>query len=108
MDIKTLRLFTDYNRKTNAQMNAILQKLEFSQWNQEFKGYFTSIKSLCNHIYLADFNWLKRFSKLRKFSYIENPLFNQELRFGSTVFETIGEYLEKRRILDDQIGRVRK
>ena len=63
----------------------------------------TLIKSLCNHIYISDFNWLKRFSKLRKFSYVENPLFNQELRFGSTVFEATNEYLDKRRILDDQI-----
>ena len=103
MDIRTLKLFAEYNRKTNSDMDAIIRKLQAHQWNQEFKGYFSSIKSLCNHIYLADFNWLKRFSKLRKFSYIDNSLFNQELGFGSVVFETIEEYLDKRKVLDAQI-----
>ena len=103
MDIRTLKVFAEYNRKTNSDMNAIIQKLQAHQWNQEFKGYFNSIKSLCNHIYLADFNWLKRFSKLRKFSYIDNALFNQELGYGSVVFETIEKYLDKRKVLDAQI-----
>lgn len=103
MDIRTLKLFAEYNRKTNSDMDAIIQKLQAYQWNQEFKGYFNSIRSLCNHIYLADFIWLKRFSKLRKFSYIDNALFNQELHFGSTAFETIGEYLDKRKVLDARI-----
>ena len=103
MEIRTLKLFAEYNRKTNSDMNTIIQNLEPYQWNQEFKAYFNSIKSLCNHIYLADFNWLKRFSKLRKFSYIENALFNQELVYGSVVFETIEEYLDKRKVLDAQM-----
>ena len=103
MDIRTLKIFAEYNRKTNSDMNAIIQKLQAHQWNQEFKGYFNSIKSLCNHIYLADFNWLKRFSKLRKFSYIDNVLFTQDLGFGSVVFETIEEYLDKRKVLDAQM-----
>ncbi len=103
MDIRTLKLFAEYNRRTNSDMNGIIQKLDVSQWNQEFKGYYNSIKSLCNHIYISDFNWLKRFSRLRKFSYMENTLFNQELRFGSIVIETIEDYLEKRKVLDDQI-----
>jgi uncharacterized damage-inducible protein DinB len=103
MDIRTLKLFAEYNRKTNSDMNAIIQKLQAHQWNQEFKGYFNSIKSLCNHIYIADFNWLKRFSRLRKFSYIDNPLFKQELNYGSSVFESIEEYLDKRKVLDAHI-----
>lgn len=106
MDVRTLKLFAEYNRKTNSDMNAVLQGLEPSQWHQECKGgYFSSIQSLCNHVYLADFIWLKRFSRLREFPYIEDPLFKQDLRFGSTAFETTGEYLEKRRVLDDQITR---
>ena len=104
MDTRTLKLFAEYNRKTNSDMNAIIQKLQADQWDQEFKGYFSSIKSLCNHIYLADFNWLKRFSKLRKFSYIDNALFNQELPFSLIAFETIEGYLDKRRVLDAQIS----
>lgn len=103
MDIKTMKLFAEYNRKTNSDMNTFIQRLELSQWNQEFIGFYNSIKSLCNHIYISDFNWLKRFSKLRKFSYIERALFNKELRFGSIVLETIQDYLDERRTLDDQL-----
>jgi uncharacterized damage-inducible protein DinB len=103
MDTRTLKLFAEYNRKVNSDMNTILQKLNASQWNQEFSGYYNSIKSLCNHTYIADFNWLKRFSRLRKFSYIGNPLFNEELRFGSTVFESIEEYLDRRKTMDTHI-----
>ena len=103
MDIRTLKLFADYNRKTNSDMNAIIEKLQAHQWNQEFKGYFNSIKSLCTHVYIADFNWLKRFSKLRQFSYINNALFSQQLAYGSVVFEAVTEYLDKRKVLDAQI-----
>lgn len=100
MEIRTLKVLAQYNRKTNSEMNAIIQDLTPDQWNQEFKGYFSSIKSLCNHIYLADFNWLKRFAKLRKFSYSDHALFNQEWRFGSIVFETVEAYGDRRKALD--------
>lgn len=103
MDIRTLKLLAEYNRKTNSEMNTIIQKLEPSQWNQEFKGYFSSIKSLCNHIYLGDFNWLKRFSKLRTFSYSKKALFNQDLQFVALVFERIDEYSVQREILDHHL-----
>ncbi|HMK65736.1 MAG TPA: DinB family protein, partial [Thermodesulfobacteriota bacterium] len=66
-------------------------------------GYFNSIHSLCNHIYLGDFNWLKRFSKLRPFGYSRQALFNQDLSFTSIVFETIGDYLTKREDLDQYL-----
>jgi uncharacterized damage-inducible protein DinB len=103
MDIRTITLLAEYNRKTNSEMNGIIQKLDVSQWMQTFKGYFSSIHSLCNHIYLADFNWLKRFSKLRPFIYSQQALFNQELPFGSTVFESIKDYLAKREELDQYL-----
>lgn len=103
MDIQTLKLLAEYNKKTNSDMNTLIQKLPASQWNQEFKGYFTSIKSLCNHVYISDFNYLQRFSRLRKFSYIDKELFRQQLQFGSTVFEGVEEYLDKRKGLDVQI-----
>lgn len=103
MDLKTLTLLAEYNRKTNAAMNTIIQKLEPSQWDQEFKGFFNSIHSLCNHIYLGDFNWLKRFAKLRTFAYSQKPLFDQDLRFGTTVIDTVEDYLEKRAVLDQQL-----
>jgi uncharacterized damage-inducible protein DinB len=100
MDLRTLKLLAEYNRKTNKEMNGLIQKLEASQWRQEFKGFFKSIHSLCNHIYLGDFNWLKRFSKLRPFSYIQKEVFNQELPFSVVVFEKVEDYLAKREELD--------
>jgi uncharacterized damage-inducible protein DinB len=103
MDIRTLKLLGEYNRKTNLDMDGFIEKLEVSQWNRQFSGFYDSIKSLCNHIYISDFNWLKRFSKLKRFTFIEDALFSQELRFGSIVFESVKDYLEKRRILDDHI-----
>ena len=42
MDIRTLKLFAEYNRKTNSDMNVIIQKLQASQWNQKFMGYYDS------------------------------------------------------------------
>lgn len=103
MDIQTFKLFAKYNKTTNIEMNNFIQSLNSAQWNQEFDGYFNSIKSICNHLYLSDFNWLKRFSKLRKYLFIENSIFFPDLHFGSTVFETIDDYIMRRKFLDEQI-----
>jgi uncharacterized damage-inducible protein DinB len=104
MDLRTLKLFAEYNRKTNVDMNGFIQKLDGSQWTREFNGaFFPSVKLLCNHIYLADFNWFKRFSGLRKFSVMDNPLFRQQLGFGAVVVDTIEDYLAKRTELDSLI-----
>ncbi|MBA4393012.1 MAG: hypothetical protein C0407_05620 [Desulfobacca sp.] len=100
MDIRTYKLLAEYNQNTNDEMNDIIKTLSDSQWNAEFGGYFSSIKSLCNHLYIGDFNWLKRFSKLRKFEYIENSLFSKEIQFGTIVLTQIGDYLSARRELD--------
>lgn len=102
IDARAFKILAEYNRHANSEMNGIIRNLQPDQWNQEFRGFYNSIKALCNHIYLADFFWLKRFSRLRRFSYIGDELFTQELRFGMIVFETIGEYLEKRQAIDAQ------
>jgi len=101
MDIRTLKLFGEYNRRTNVEMNGFIQKLDVNQWNQAFGGFFKSVRSLCNHIYIADIVWLKRFSNLRKFTVIKNPVFNQALSFGSMVIGTVEDYLGKRKLADD-------
>ena len=96
MDIQTCSLLATYNQATNVQMDLLLSKLDASQWKQGFGGYFKSIKEVCNHIYIADFFWLKRFSKLCSFHYIESPLFNQVLKFGTNPLEELPDYLQKR------------
>jgi uncharacterized damage-inducible protein DinB len=72
VDLQSIKLFAEYNKKVNIEMNKIISELSHVQWEKQFKGYFNSIKSMCNHIYICDFNWLKRFSNLRQFKYIRN------------------------------------
>ncbi len=100
MDVKTCRLLAQYNQTTNLKMNALIRTLSSSQWNQEFGGYFKSIKLLCRHLYIGDFNWLKRLSQLRDFRFIKDPLFDQDLNYSSSPFEDIDDYISKREELD--------
>ena len=103
MDIQTLKIFSEYNKKTNQDMNSIIRTLDTSQWNHEFGGYFNSIKSLCNHIYISDVNWLKRFSKLRELDYIKHSFFAREMKSGAIILNTIAGYETNRNELDDHI-----
>lgn len=100
MDLQTLRLFALYNTKTNAKMNAHLALLREEQWERTFGGLFSSVKSLCNHIYVCDFNWLQRFSGLRPFRYIDRELFKATLRFDTMYLTTVQDYLRLRTELD--------
>jgi uncharacterized damage-inducible protein DinB len=104
MDIKTLELFAHYNSITNIKINEIILALSTEQWEKEFRGYFNSIKSLCNHIYIADFNWLKRFSDLRKFEYIGDVLFQKKINFTEMIVGTIQDFSEMRNELDKKIN----
>ncbi len=103
MDIKTIRLLADYNEKTNNEMNRFISQIDEIQWNHNFKAFYPNIFKLCNHIYIADFNWLKRFSKLRGFRYINDPLFLSEIDYAMDAFETQKEYLSQREFLDKLI-----
>jgi len=103
MDIKTCKLLAQYNQITNQKMNAVIQRLSNTQWNQEFDGYFKSIKQLCNHIYIGDFIWLKRFGLFRDFRFIKNTLFDQNLTYSSIPFENIDDYIFKREELDRKL-----
>ncbi len=103
MNIETLKLFAEYNEISNRKMNEFVSKLSEEQWNRQFGGYFSSVKSLCNHIYISDFNWLKRFSKMHVFNYINEPVFRQDIQFGTIVLETVDVYEAKRKELDAYI-----
>lgn len=105
MDIQTCSLLARYNQHANNEMNLLIAKLESDQWDREFGGYFKSIKELCNHVYLADFNWLKRFGRLRSFDYIKDSLFDRDLAFGTIPLVEIREYLQKREELDMKLIR---
>jgi len=103
MDIQTCKFLAQYNHFANNGMNAFVGKLDDDQWNKDFGGYFKSIKELCNHIYLADFNWLKRFSRLRTFDYIKDSLFDRDLAFGTNPMAEVSDYLQKREALDKKL-----
>ena len=103
MDIQTISLYSDYNEKVNLEMKSLVMKLTDVQWDKEFNGYFKSIHSLCSHLYIGDFNWLKRFSKLRTFEFINNPIFDRNISFDKTIFSNKQEYLSERPLLDKAI-----
>jgi uncharacterized damage-inducible protein DinB len=100
MDIKTIRLLARYNQETNGKMNGFIAQLDEAEWRHEFPAFFPSIFAMCNHLYIADFNWLKRFSGLREFDYITDAVFAGELSFTADAFETRPEYFSKREYLD--------
>ncbi|MEM5789903.1 MAG: DinB family protein, partial [Syntrophobacteraceae bacterium] len=101
MDVEVCRLFARYNRHANKEMNLFIERLDDAQWNREFGGYFKSIKENCNHIYIADFNWLKRFSNLRSFDYIRKPIFERDIAFGTVPLAEVPDYLQKREEMDN-------
>ncbi len=103
MDIKTCMLLAQYNQATNQKMNALIRTLSKAQWEQELGGYFKSIKLVCSHIYISDFNWLKRFRQLKDFRFSKDSLFDQELSYASSPFESMDEYVSKREELDTKL-----
>ena len=103
MDSQTVLLLAKYNKTTNDKMNAYIKKLTDEQWKQEFKTFYKSIKLICNHIYIADFAWLKRLSTLREFKYINDVIFQTNIGFDQVILNGIDNYIEKRNILDDKI-----
>jgi uncharacterized damage-inducible protein DinB len=100
MDIQTIQLLAGYNEKTNGEMNAIVSRMDADQWNHGFNAFFPSIRLICNHIYIADFTWLRRFSLLRDFRYFKDTVFSREISFAEDAFVTREDYLTKRQYLD--------
>ena len=100
MDTKTVKLLAEYNQKTNEKMNRLIERISPAQWDQTFGGYYPNIHALCNHVYIADFNWLKRFGNLREFVYLEDEVFQRQLNQASSAFESQQEYLVGRSDLD--------
>jgi uncharacterized damage-inducible protein DinB len=103
MDTQTAKLFAEYNRTTNQQMNALIARLGPEQWERRFDGYYPTIRALCNHLYVADFIWLKRLAGLRPFRYAEDELFEAQLTLSSSAFSSQDEYLVKRTGLDAKL-----
>jgi len=103
MDIDTIRLLAVYNEKTNSHMNGFISQIDEAGWNHNFNTFFPSIAKICNHIYIADFSWLKRYSSLRPFEYIKDNVFLNEVTFATDAFETQKDYMAKREYIDKLI-----
>lgn len=101
---KTIGLFANYNKTVNQAMNGIIKTLSPDEWNKPLGGFFPSVRSLCSHLYIGDFTWLKRFSRLRSFAVLGGPFFEPSYSFQETLFEDMGEYLAKRPELDAKIA----
>jgi uncharacterized damage-inducible protein DinB len=104
MDKDIFTLFARYNQGVNEKMDALIQTLSGEEWNHEFGGYFKSVRSLCSHLYIADFTWLKRFGALREFQILKSEFFSPALSFKETLFPEKHEYLAKRPELDKKIA----
>ena len=98
-----MRLLASYNEKTNGEMNKLISHMDEAQWNHSFNAFFPNIRKVCNHIYAADFHWLRRFSGLRSFQYIQDKVFLKTVDFATDTFETQKEYLPKREYMDKLI-----
>ena len=103
MDVETLQFYAQYNSDVNRNMDSLIMQLSEDQWNQQFSGYFNSVRSLCNHIYTCDFNWLMRFSLFREFNYPTDTEIPNGLEFGKMQIGNTQDYLNKRVWLDKKI-----
>ncbi|MDR2134219.1 MAG: DinB family protein [Treponema sp.] len=103
MQKDTIVLFVRYNKLANKAMNEIIKTLSPQEWNKPLGGYFPSVRGLCSHLYISDFNWLKRFRNLREFSTLKDPFFDRGYAFKDLLFEDMGEYFSGRSQLDDRL-----
>jgi uncharacterized damage-inducible protein DinB len=104
MQKDTLVLLAKYNKLANEKMDAVIKTLSPQEWDKPLGGYFKSVRGLCSHLYVCDFNWLKRFSRLRDFTVLKEPFFDREpYSFSQVLFEDMGDYLAARPLLDEKI-----
>jgi uncharacterized damage-inducible protein DinB len=104
MQTDSLRILAAYNQEANAKMNGIIKTLNTEEWERSLGAYFPSVRSLCSHTYIADLNWLKRFSRSAcragTFAVFKDPLFSRNYSFKDLLFPGPEEYLESRPVLD--------
>jgi uncharacterized damage-inducible protein DinB len=104
MQKDTFVLLAKYNAAANLAMNGLMDKLNSGEWDAPLGGYFPSVRSLCSHLYICDFNWLKRFSRLRDFAALDTPFFTREpYSFKDVLFDKKDDYQARRPELDGQI-----
>ena len=104
MQKDTFVLWARYNRTVNEKIGEIIRTLAPDEWDRPLGGYFKSIRGICSHLYICDFNWLMRFSLLRDFQVFREPFFKRgPYSFSEVLFEDMGEYLGRRPELDGKM-----
>ena len=104
MQKETFTSIAGYNRIVNRKMDAIIKTLSRDEWARDLGGYFHSVRGLCSHLYICDFNWLKRFSRRREFIVFKEGFFSREpYSFKEVLFDDMAEYLSERPVLDEKI-----
>ena len=97
-------LFAKYNKVVNQKMNEVIKTLSKEEWDKNLGGFFKSVRGLCSHLYICDFNWLKRYSRLREFNVFKEAFFAREpYSFKEILFADMDEYLTNRPLLDEKI-----
>jgi uncharacterized damage-inducible protein DinB len=100
----TFVLLAKFNKTANAKMDGIIKTLSPEEWDRPLGGYFKSVRGLCSHLYICDFNWLKRFPKIRDFAVLKEPLFDREpYSYAEVLFADKGDYFAPRASLDEKI-----
>jgi uncharacterized damage-inducible protein DinB len=64
-------------------------------------GYYPSIRSLCSHLFIVDFTWLRRFANLRPFDYTSHAIFQGNPTWGGTLFPSFLDYDADRKAVDE-------
>jgi len=96
--------FAKYNQVVNQKMDEVIKTLSKEEWEKNLGGYFNSVRGLCSHLYICDFNWLKRYSHFRDFDVFKETFFAREpYSFKEILFAEKDEYLKNRPILDEKI-----
>ena len=103
MQKEVVTLLVNYNKWVNENMNGIIKTLGQAEWEKPLGGFFPSVRRLCSHLYISDFNWLRRFKNFRSFTVLNDPFFDKGYSGKEILFEDMGEYLAKRPDLDSRM-----
>ena len=96
-----VKLLAQYNAHANTEMGRVLAQLTDEEWNRVMGGYYPSIRSLCFHLFIVDFTWLRRFANLRPFAYTKHPIFQGNPTWGGLLFPSFLDYDADRKALDE-------
>ena len=97
----TIKLLARYSVHANTEMGRVLAQLGDEEWNRSLGGYYPSIRSLCSHLFISDFAWLRRFATLRPFAYAQHPIFQRNPAWGELLFPSFRDYDADRKALDE-------